>query len=193
MGRWELYFYIDGHFSLDEMLCRCLNIAIVTVFIFLWSFYDFKNDKLRRELDDMKAINSLLEKRQEKLFQREDEREEKPVMVVIEGQGQGARLEVDPSNILYVESMANYADIYYISENETRHITLRITLKQIRETLSEFGYIVQCHRAFLVNLNFVVSMTARNPGYQLQLFGVEKQLPVSRANNDVIKSALSEK
>jgi hypothetical protein len=35
-------------------------------------------------------------------------------------------------------------------------------------------------------------MTARNPGYQLQLFGVEKQLPVSRANNDVIKSALSE-
>ena len=65
-------------------------------------------------------------------------------------------------------------------------------LKQIKETLSEFGYIVQCHRAFLVNINFVVSMTARNPGYQLQLFGVEKQLPVSRANNDVIKSALSE-
>ena len=114
-------------------------------------------------------------------------------MVVIEGQGQGARLEVDPSSILYVESMANYADIYYISENETRHITLRITLKQIKEILSEFGFIVQCHRAFLVNINFVVSMTARNPGYQLQLFGVEKQLPVSRANDDVIKSALSEK
>ena len=193
MGRWELYFYIDGHFSLDEMLRRGVCIAIVTVFIFLWSFYDFKNDKLRRELDDMKAINALLEKRQEELFQREDEREEEPVMVVIEGQGQGARLEVDPSNILYVESMANYADIYYISENETRHITLRITLKQIKETLSDFGYIVQCHRAFLVNLNFVLSMTARNPGYQLQLFGVEKQLPVSRANNDVIKSALSGK
>ena len=196
MRRWELYFYIDGHFSLDEVLRRCFSIAIVTVFIFLWSFYDFKNDKLRRELDDMKAINDFLEKRQEEQFQEKedsDEVGEESVTVVIEGQGQGARLEVDPSNILYVESMANYAEIYYISENETRHITLRITLKQIKETLSEFGYIVQCHRAFLVNLNFVVSMTARNPGYQLQLFGVEKQLPVSRANNDVIKSALSEK
>ena len=194
--RWDMFLYIDGHFSLYNVWLMCVNVAIVSVFLCLWAFYEFRNDKLRRELDDVKAINALLEKRQEELFQREDkceEVEEKPVMVVIEGQGQGARLEVDPSSILYVESMANYADIYYISENETRHITLRITLKQIKETLSEFGFIVQCHRAFLVNINFVVSMTARNPGYQLQLFGVEKQLPVSRANNDVIKSALSEK
>ena len=113
--------------------------------------------------------------------------------MVLEGQGQGARLEVDPSNILYVESMANYADIYYISENETRHITLLITLKQIKEILSDFEYIVQCHRSFLVNVNFIESMTALGSVYQLQLFRVEKQLPVSRTNSDVIKAALSEK
>ena len=191
---WELYFYVDGHFTLDKMLWMCGNVAIVTVFIFLWFFYEFMNDKLHRELDDVKAINDFLEKRQEELFQEEDGDEvgEESVTVVIEGQGQGARLEVDPSNILYVESMANYAEIYYISENETRHVTFRITLKQIKDVLSDFEYIVQCHRAFLVNINFVFSMTARNPGYQLQLFGVEKQLPVSRANSDVIKSFLSE-
>ena len=141
--RWDMFFYEDGHFTLYNVWLMCVNVGIVTVFMFLWAFYEFRNDQLRRELDDVK--------------------------------------------------MANYADICYISENETRHITLRITLKQIKETLSEFGYIVQCHRAFLVNINFVVSMTARNPGYQLQLFGVEKQLPVSRANNDVIKSVLSDK
>ena len=195
MGCRGVKFYADEHFTLYNMLLMCVYVAVVTVFIFLRVFYEFRNDQLRRELDDVKAINALLEKRQEELFQEKEESEEvgeKSVTVVLEGQGQGARLEVDPSSILYVESMANYADIYYISENETRHITLRITLKQIKETLSEFGYIVQCHRAFLVNLNFVVSMTARNPGCQLQLFGVETQLPVSRANNDVIKLALSE-
>ena len=192
---WELYFYVDGHFTLGRMLWMCGNVAIVTVFIFLWFFYEFMNDKLHRELDDVKTINDFLEKRQEELFQEEedsDEVGEESVTVVIEGQGQGARLEVDPSNIIYVESMANYAEIYYISENETRHVTFRITLKQIKDVLSDFEYIVQCHRAFLVNINFVFSMTARNPGYQLQLFGVEKQLPVSRANSDVIKSFLSE-
>ena len=185
MGCRGLKFYADEHFTLSNMLQMCVYVAVVTVFIFLRVFYEFRNDKLRRELDDVNAINALLEKRQEELFQEKEESGE-------EGE-KGARLEVDPSNILYVESMANYADIYYISENETRHITLRITLKQIKEILSDFGYIVQCHRAFLVNINFVVSMTARSPGYQLQLFGVEKQLPVSRANNDVIKSVLSEK
>ena len=193
--RCGLLFYADGHLTLSNMLQMCGYVLVVTVFIFLRAFYEFRNDQLRRELDDVNAINALLEKRQEEFFQEKEdsgEEGEKSVTVVLEGQGQDARLEVDPSNILYVESMANYADIYYISENETRHITLRITLKQIKEILSDFGYIVQCHRAFLVNLNFVVSMTARNPGYQLQLFGVEKQLPVSRANNDVIKLALSE-
>ena len=192
---WELYFYVDGHFTLDKMLWMCGNVTIVTAFLFLCFFYEFMNDKLRRELDDVKAINDFLEKRQEEQFQEKDESDEvgeESVTVVIEGQGQGARLEVDPSNILYVESMANYAEIYYISENETRHVTFRITLKQIKDVLSDFEYIVQCHRAFLVNINFVVSMTARSPGYQLQLFGVEKQLPVSRANNDVIKAFLSE-
>ena len=195
MGCRGLKFYADEHFTLYNMLLMCVYVAVVTVFIFLRVFYEFRNDQLRRELDDVKAINALLEKRQEVLFQEKEESGEEgkeSVTVVIEGQGLGARLEVDPSNILYVESMANYADIYYISENETRHITLRITLKQIKEILSDFGYIVQCHRAFLVNINFVVSMTARSPGYQLQLFGVEKQLPVSRANSDVIKSFLSE-
>ena len=194
LKRWDMFFYIDGRFTLYNVLLMCVNVAIVTVFMFLWAFYEFRNDQLRRELDDVKAINDFLEKRQEELFQEEDGDEvgEESVTVVIEGQGQGARLEVDPSNILYVESMANYAEIYYISENETRHVTFRITLKQIKDVLSDFEYIVQCHRAFLVNINFVFSMTARNPGYQLQLFGVEKQLPVSRANSDVIKSFLSE-
>lgn len=189
------FLFCDGHFTLRFVIMMCGYVGAVSVFLFFWQFYQYRNDKLRRELEDVKAINMLLERRQEKLEEHVDEdvEEKTDVKVVIEGQGIGARLEVDPRDILYVESMANYADIYYISDNETRHLTLRITLKQIKETLSEYGYIVQCHRAFLVNINFVVSMTARNPGYQLQLFGVEKQLPVSRANNEVIKQALSEK
>lgn len=86
--------------------------------------------------------------------------------------------------------MSNYADFCYIANNETKHTTLRITLKQIRATLEDVDSIVQCHRAFLVNLNFVVSLSTRSQGYQLQLFGIEKQIPVSRANTEVIKGRL---
>ena len=110
--------------------------------------------------------------------------------VRIEGQGIDATLILAPRNIIYVESMANYADICYIADNETKHKTLRITLKQIRASLESVDYIVQCHRAFLVNLDFVVAVSPRPQGYQLQLFGIEKQIPVSRANTDIIKSKL---
>lgn len=189
-------FYIDGHLVLSNVLLMCLNVATMGVFIFLRSFYEFRSDKLRREVDDVKAINALLEKRQEQIpLEKEDSDEvgEKPATVVIESRKRDVRLEVDPSNILYVESMSNFSDICYVSENETKHFALRVSLKQINEILSDFGYIVQCHRSFLVNVNFIESMTALGSVYQLQLFRVEKQLPVSRTNSDVIKATLSEK
>ena len=154
--------------------------------------------KLKNELNEVRAINMLLEQRQQKLSDEENEKaygskdeENSQNLVTIEGQGINASLTINPENIIYVESMANYADICYIADNETRHTTLRITLKQIRASLEDTASIVPCHRAFLVNINFVVAMSTRNQGYQLQLFGIEKQIPVSRANTESIKQQLS--
>ena len=72
----------------------------------------------------------------------------------------------------------------------TNHKTLRITLKQIKESLDELPVMVQCHRAFIVNLNFVISITNRSSGFQLQLFGTERQIPVSRSFNPLVKEKL---
>ena len=64
MGCRGLKFYADEHFTLYNMLLMCVYVAVVTVFIFLRVFYEFRNDQLRRELDDVKAINALLERGQ---------------------------------------------------------------------------------------------------------------------------------
>lgn len=192
------YWFSDGHFTLYPLAVMSMYVSIISLFIVAAQYMKYRNDTLRRELEEVKAINLMLEERQERLEEEElasDEAqggipaEERQIDIV--GQGQGATLTLNPRNIIYVESMANYADICYIADNETKHSTLRITLKQIRETLEEVESIVQCHRAFLVNVNFVVAMTNRNPGYQLQLFGMDKQIPVSRANTEAIKSKLS--
>ena len=66
----------------------------------------------------------------------------------------------------------------------------QITLKQIKESLDELPFMVQCHRAFIVNLNFVMSMTNRSSGFQLHLFGTEKQIPVSRSFTPLVKEKL---
>jgi len=197
-GNISTYWFNEGKLTFYPMAVMSMYVLCISVFILIFDCFQFRNDKLRHELDYVKSINALLEKRQEKMEQEEnnqigsaEETEESQEKITITGQGLDSTLEVCPNNIIYVESMANYADICYIAENETKHTTLRITLKQIRETLEATDCIVQCHRAFLVNLNFVVAMTNRNPGYQLQLFGMDKQIPVSRANTEIIKNRLS--
>lgn len=197
-GNIASYWVIDGHLTFYPMWVMCISVSCISVFLLIFACFQYRADKLKYELDYVKSINAMLEKRQEKMEIEEDNLSgsvdnivESQAKITIIGQGQDSSLEVCPNNIIYVESMANYADICYIADNETKHTTLRITLKQIRETLEATDCIVQCHRAFLVNLNFVVAMTNRNPGYQLQLFGMDKQIPVSRANTEIIKNRLS--
>lgn len=193
----------DGSFTLRPWCIMSMYVGAIGLFVLLFQMFEYRNSRLKSELDEVKAINLLLEQRQEKIVEEEeclernvleDKEEsgaEQEQMVRIEGQGIDATLVLAPRNIIYVESMSNYADICYIAENETKHKTLRITLKQIRTSLEKVDTIVQCHRAFLVNLDFVVALSTRPQGYQLQLFGIEKQIPVSRANTETIKRKLA--
>lgn len=43
---------------------------------------------------------------------------------------------------------------------------------------------------YIVNLNFVIIMSNRNTGYQLQLFGTDKPIPVSRTFTPQVKERL---
>ena len=197
---WHNY---DGSFTLRPWCIMSMYVGAIGLFVLLFQMFEYRNSRLKSELDEVKAINLLLEQRQEKIVEEEeclernvleDKEEsgaEQEQMVRIEGQGIDATLVLAPRNIIYVESMSNYADICYIAENETKHKTLRITLKQIRSSLENVDTIVKCPRGFLVNLDFVVSLSTRPQGYQLQLFGIEKQIPVSRANTETIKRKLA--
>lgn len=179
----------DGSFSLFEFFQMCLWVFIIGFFVLVWQLYRFRNSQLSQELLDVKAINALLEAHQQQLA----DEAAAPVRqsVVIRGNAQNAHLEICPDDIIYIESMSNYADIVYIKDGATLHTTLRITLKQLREQLAEAESLVQCHRAFLVNLNFVRNLSVRSAGtYELELFGLDKRIPVSRANADVMKQSL---
>lgn len=190
------YLFANGHLNYHGIMELSMYVFFISVILAIFDVFSFRNQKLQNELEEVKAINALLEKRQEKI-QEEDKTKESaeheelvPAMVKIVGQGIGSELEVIPSNIIYVESMANYTSICYIAGNETKTVTLRTTLKQIRETLNDVDCIVQCHRAFLVNINFVISLQSNNSSYLLQMFGMDKQIPVSRANTETIKQKL---
>lgn len=210
-----LYWHTDdGRFNYWGWGTMTIYVSCVSVIVGIVVVYQLRNSKLQQRIAEMEEMNQLLEKRQEKKSEEEDlksaeeaicdsgvsdagketdernETEER--LVEFCGQGQKSYLKVAPQDIIYVESMANYTDICHIKNDEIRHSTLRITLKQTKSVLDNADYILQCHRAFLVNINFIQKITDRNSGYQLQLFGLEKPIPVSRTNENVVKQRLQE-
>ena len=95
-----------------------------------------------------------------------------------------------PSSIIYVESVGNYSNVYYIDNEHISSRTLRSTIKQLKEELRDYSFIVQCHRAFLVNLMYVESLEGTNNRFFINLFSFDKKIPLSRPNRAAIKEAI---
>lgn len=195
----DIWWY-DGHIILEPYLHFLYYVIAIDIIFFIGTFIRNRNWHLHYQLDEMRAINALLEEKAEEIdlgiIEKEKSKEEERQKFDEEGKqhfighSSNSELEVLPSQILYVEAMANYADIWYLDQDTPTHKLLRITLKEIKESLDSIPFMVQCHRAFIVNLNFVVTMTNRSNGYQLQMFGTEKQIPVSRTYTPLIKQKL---
>ncbi len=183
-------------------LQMCLWVLLVTLLIAVYDIYYHRNSRLRQELEEVRAINALLEQR----ASRDEAESDEPVSVsseedggedaensvcTIKGNAVNDLFEVSPKEILYIESLSNYADIWYLHEGERLHHIIRTTMKQLREQLAEVDYLISCHRAYIININYAVSLTSRTSGnYQLQMLGTDKLIPVSRANTVEIKRAL---
>ncbi|MGM9772991.1 MAG: LytTR family DNA-binding domain-containing protein [Segatella copri] len=188
----------DGHFTLEHYKLFLYYVSSTGVFMYLGTYVRNRNWHLKYKYEEVSAINALLEQRQQELEMLEEEGvgengNTEVSVCTIKGSTSQSVLEVNPQDILFVESMSNYADVWYIEGDQTSHKTMRITLKQINESLANERYLVQCHRAFIVNLNFVIAMSNRNTGYQLQLFGTDKQIPVSRTYTPQVKERLQDR
>ena len=116
------------------------------------------------------------------------EEEECPVILHTDNTSQD--FTIIPSKIIYVESVGNYSNVYFIDNEQISSRTLRSTIKQLKEELRDYSFIVQCHRAFLVNLMYVESLEGANNRFFINLFSLDKKIPLSRPNRAAIKEAI---
>lgn len=116
------------------------------------------------------------------------DKEECPVILHTDNTSQD--FTIIPSKIIYVESVGNYSNVYFIDNEQISSRTLRSTIKQLKEELRDYSFIVQCHRAFLVNLMYVESLEGTNNRFFIYLFSFDKKIPLSRPNRAAIKEAI---
>jgi DNA-binding LytR/AlgR family response regulator len=89
-------------------------------------------------------------------------------------------LEMDPSNLLYIESMGNYITITHLKDGSLKKTILRCTMKRAEEECADNSSVVKCHRAYLVNVNHIVHIHGNSQGLKLTLHNTDIQIPVSR-------------
>ena len=57
----------QGHFTLYYFFMMCFWVSTIGVFIMIWQYYRFRTSRLQEELVDVRAINALLEARQQQI------------------------------------------------------------------------------------------------------------------------------
>ncbi|MDO5321800.1 MAG: LytTR family DNA-binding domain-containing protein [Bacteroidia bacterium] len=166
----------DGSVTFKRFFHDLKEAVSVGAFIIAYQIFVTHNRMQRYQIEELQSLNNKLEAE----FQTMQDTT-LPVKVQLHGQSQETII-LNPSDILYIESVANYVNIVYFSGQDLSQKRLRCPLHDIEETLSPYSFIFHIHRAFLVNLNFITQVSGNAAGYKLQIFGSDKVLPVSKAN-----------
>lgn len=183
---WEhwKYFWLDydGTFTLRWYLRNFWQDVVWCIFVSIFWYFLTKGRMKEYKIQELLLINEGIEK--------SDIQEEESIGTVrITGESRES-LSVSPSDILYIESVANYLSIWYLKNGELMQKRIRNTLKNVEQFLADYPFLLHCHRAFLVNTRFITHVEGNAAGCQLHLFSINHTIPVSKANIDALKRSM---
>ena len=176
----------NGNFTLDWLMMSRSSCVVASLIMTIAMTTLSEVRQMRYVLHELLLINQMLE---EKNSISASPEEEEKVMVTLRGDTRES-LTIEPNDIIYIESIANYINIVYFKDSELCQKRIRSSLKDIEGVLESHTYIVHIHRAFLVNIRFITQVTGNSAGYKVELFGCDKVLPVSKSNVQLFKERL---
>lgn len=99
------------------------------------------------------------------------------VKTAIESEQFMLRLE----DFIFAKVEGNYIEIYTQSSNSYLKKIVRLTLKELEEQLRSFPVIYKTHRSFIINTNYIKSVSGNAQGYNITLKKCPEIIPVSRS------------
>jgi len=105
------------------------------------------------------------------------------------GKGNEA-FEIPTSELLFVEAMGNYIKVHFLLNGKSQTEIIRTRLKEVKNSLAHNPAIIQCHRAYIINLCNILKAEGNAQGYLLEVKGTDKKVPVSRKFIPQVKSHL---
>jgi len=88
----------------------------------------------------------------------------------------------DPSRFLFARAEGNYTELMFSIDGAVKKELKRISLKQLEHQLSIYPQMIRTHRAYLLNIEQVASISGNSQGYAVSFHEVSDTAPVSRAH-----------
>lgn len=119
------------------------------------------------------------------------EKTEKPVaaaVVFIKTQVKQDDFELPVNDLLFVKAEGNYVQLTLWSNNRVTTELKRISLTQLETQLAAFSQLFRCHRAYLINMLQIATVSGNSQGYLVAFSSTELKVPVSRTQLDGFNS-----
>lgn len=106
-------------------------------------------------------------------------------LIHIKSKAKKEKLSFRAGEFIYAESEGNYVIFHLIKQEKSIEVVIRNSISEIEQQLAVIPYFMRTHRAFIVNLEKVISKSGNSLGYQLKLKGSNNIIPVSRQNTQL--------
>ncbi|PLX23727.1 MAG: hypothetical protein C0599_03945, partial [Salinivirgaceae bacterium] len=100
--------------------------------------------------------------------------------ILIEGNNKNEKISISPSAFYFAKSDGNYLQVYYEQNGEQRQDMIRLTLSNLISVFDKYDFIMQCHRAYVVNTKKIKGVDGNAQGLRLKLENVNSEVLVSR-------------
>lgn len=110
--------------------------------------------------------------------------------IILNSENGKTQIEVNVSELAFIESVGNYIHVYIKTGTVITEKILRSSISKAETEITNHQFLLKCHRAFIVNLNFVESVSGNAQGYRLKIKNSDKEVYVSRQYTKRLKETL---
>lgn len=110
--------------------------------------------------------------------------------ITFEAENGNVELQLQPEEILFLNSDGNYVEIHYQQgEDKTQKKLIRNRLKNFIPVLPKTSFF-RCHKSYIVNKMHIILVQGNARNLELILRGINQRIPVSRSKSEALSEFL---
>lgn len=166
--------YFEENINVVDILTRSILYGLILSLAYI--YYDEKQRLSRAKIITERVMKNTSIKKSNRISLNKE--------ITIHSTNKKDAISFCVNDLVYITSESNYACLFIKERNkDVKERILRLPLKNVQLKLEEFTNIIRCHKSFIVNTNYVKSISGNARRYYLHIEKLETKIPVSRRFN----------